>query len=482
MRVVFVRVHDPERPYQWLMPPLGIGYLIAVLKRQAPRHEYLYVRTLDDALAAEPDLLALSSATENFHHAEAWARQFKEATGRPVIIGGMHITSLPHTLPEAMDVAVVGEGEPVIADLVELFAAGRAAPSELSRLGGVAFHDGDAVVVRPPRLLVEDLDTLPWPDRAALGAGWAWPSHRVVHMISSRGCPYDCAFCSSGRAWTRYRAFSAPYLIDEIERLRALYDPEEIFFFDDLFIASRSRFQEFCRLLRERDLHEGVRFRAYARANLIDPALVDLFEENHFQFIDFGFESNCERTLRYLNKQGVTPESNQRALDLMRGRNISVGANMIVGSPDETLEEMEESYQFIARNRDQIDRMSVGPLMTMPGTRVWHEAAERGLVNDRMDDWTRMRFDPHNWDPQRYVYLNRVLPLEDFAAFVGRFIALQDEINQRGEQRKQAIDARFREERYLRVKSRLDTLQGSRLVRWAMGAQQWAKRIPRGRS
>jgi anaerobic magnesium-protoporphyrin IX monomethyl ester cyclase len=457
------------------MPPLGIGYLLAVLKRRFPEHSFDFHMDPDALIDARPDLVCVSSATENFGHAQALARRVKEALGVPVIVGGMHITVLPHTLPECFDVGVIGEGEDVVCELIEAFRTGGFDTRDLARIKGVAYHDEGRVTVENTWRLVDDLDQAPYPDREGLGRRWGIPYSREIHLCASRGCPYKCSFCSS--AGIRARRFSPDYIAGEVEHMRHTYDPEQVFFYDDLFIADRKYFHRICQLFRERGLHEGLVFRTYARANLIDEELLDLFEELNFRYIDFGFESNCERTLRYYDKSGVSPKVNQRALDLMRGRSFSVGANLIIGAPDETREEMGETYDFVARNRDGLDRVSMGPLFPMPGTRVWAEAMERGLVSETMDDWMRLSIDPENWDYERYPLLSKTMSARDLYEFYEHFRALCGEINKRGERRKHADDSALREQRVDRLRNELDTLKGSRLIRWAMAARDFKARI-----
>ncbi|MCX7047268.1 MAG: radical SAM protein [Candidatus Sumerlaeota bacterium] len=474
MRIVFIRAYHDQSPYQWSMPPLGIGYMMAVLKRRFPQHEILFCMTIEEAIEARPTLLAISSATENFGQAQSFACRAKEAFGCPVIIGGSHVTALPQTMPDCFDAGVIGEGEPVIAGLVEALRNGKFQAADLQKIPGIVWRaDGQIRVNDGGALMVENLDALPYPDRDGLGYRWAVPYSREVHLISSRGCPYDCSFCSSGRGHIRFRRFSAEYVAREIEALRERYDPEEIFFFDDLFIADRAHFRAVCEQLRRRRLHENILFRSYARVNLVDAELLDLFEEMNFRYIDFGFESNSERILRYYNKTGVTPEVNQRALDLTRDRAISIGANIIVGASDETLEDMQTTYDFIERNQDAIDRLSMGPLLAIPGTRVWDEAVARGLVSETMDDWTRLSFNPAHWDFERYPLLSRTMTARQLSDFIQRFLELEYRINDKGQRRKNEADSLLREQRYLRLRREMNVLKGSRFVRWALKARDW---------
>lgn len=461
------------------MPPLGIGYLLAVLKRRFPRDTFTFHMSIDELIDAKPDLVCLSSATENFTQTESTARRVKEALGSPVMVGGMHITVLPHTLPDCFDVGVIGEGEEVVCELIEAFGAGRFEASDLARIKGIAYRDEGRVAVENTWRMIDPLDALPHPDRDALGQDWAIPFSREVHLCASRGCPYKCSFCSS--AGVKARRFSPEYVVDEVAAMRAKCDPEQVFFYDDLFVADRKYFRRVCELLTERGLHEDVVFRSYARANLVDDELADLFESINLRYVDFGFESNCATTLGYLGKSGVTPEINQRAIDVLRDRDVSIGGNFIIGSPDETVDDMNETREFVRRNANALDRVSMGPLLAIPGTRVWNEALERGLVSESMDDWTRLSIDPDDWGYDRYPLLSKTMSASELNDYFQSFRADCDAINDRGARRRLEDDATFREQRAAKLRSELDTVRGSRLVRGALAVRRFVQSLT-GRS
>jgi len=467
MKLALYRTFLRDKPYQYSMPPLGLGYLAAYVK---PRCWYCEVRFFPDPeeiFAWKPDIVGISSATENFCDAMNLAGRLREEIGAKVLIGGAHITTLPHTLPDCMDIGIIGEGEETLTELIRFYNDKPPAPSDLRNIKGICFHENGRVVITKPRELIADLDTLPMPDREMLGENWAIPFSAESHLITSRGCPYDCTFCSAPAQWKKVRFFSAEYVIREIEHIRKTYNPEEIFFFDDLFIGHQPRFREICRIMKERGLHEGVVFRTYARANLIDNEMADLLAEMNFRYVDFGFESNSRPVLEYLNKQGVSPEINQRAIDLISARGLSIGGNFIIGSPHETREQMEETLEFIRKNKAMLDRCSVGPLQAPPGTRVWHYAKSRGLVRDDMD-WSRYIVDFDNMDMTRDPYLCETMPVEEFTALYYEFHRLATEINLRGEIRKMGDKLERSRSRERALRSRLEALTGSRLVRLAM--------------
>ncbi|MBN1902533.1 B12-binding domain-containing radical SAM protein [Candidatus Sumerlaeota bacterium] len=467
MKFALYRCHIAKTPYQVSMPPLGLGYIGAYVKKQCWFCEVGFFRDTRNLLEWKPDIVGISSATENFNEAISLAKLVKTELGAPVFIGGDHITILPHTLPECFDAGIISEGEITAAELIKLYYKRKPSSSDLGEIPGICFHEEGKVVINKPGNLIDNLDILPYPDRDLLGDKWAVPYKKQVHMITSRGCPYDCIFCSAPLQWKKARYFSPEYVVKEIEYLRNRFDPEEIYFFDDLFIGHIQRFKKICAMIREKGLHKDIVFRSYGRVDILDESIADLFAELNFHYIDFGFEANSQAVLDYLNKKNSAPEKNQGAIDLLAERNISIGGNFIIGSPRETRKQMEETRAFVERNRDSLDRCSMGPLQPIPGTRVWEYAKTRGLVSEDMD-WSRFILDLDHLDMTRDPYLCETMPMEEFLEFYYKFHQLAREINAQGKIRKFAFELERQQKREDKLRSELEELKGSRLVRLAM--------------
>ena len=478
MRVGLFQAYHPDRPYQQSLPALGLGYLMAYLKRQRPTGEVFFCFSEDELLATRADVVAISTTSENFDDARRVAQRARETLGAMIVIGGNHITALPHTLPRCFDVGVLGEGEQTFLELIQLLEAQpKPSPTDLAKIAGLCFPGEDGrVVITGEHDPILDLDTLPYPDRDGLGDRWKVPYSQRVHLIASRGCPYKCTFCASSRLWKGYRVFSAEYIAGEIEHVRARYDSREIHFFDDLFIGHRARFREFCRLLDDRGLHRGIVFRTHARADLINDEMADALARYNFRYIDFGIESHSETTLAYLGKHGTTPETNQRAIDLLAARGLSIGVSIIIGSPAETREQIEETYAFLDRNRSKIDRLGVGLLMPLPGTPVWEEAMRRGLVSEDME-WDRLGIDFESGDISRCPIMSERLDRAEMTEIFKRFNALEHVINARGQVRELTDMKAQLEAEVAGLRSELESLKGSRLVRAAMRLRRLAARL-----
>ncbi len=377
-----------EADYQDLHP-LCFGYLASYLRERVAGVEICVFSSVEDLIDAGPDLVGISAGSINFIMATDAARHIKEALGVPVMIGGVHITVLPHTLPAPFDLGIIGEGEETLKELVELYMdKGRLEPADLRRVRGIVYRDDyGRPVVTEPRALIELLDSIPHPDRRLVG----YTSGRT-YMFTSRGCPYDCSFCSSQRHWGRYRTFSPGYVIEEIEQLISEFGTDEIHFFDDLFVADVSRLEAIARQVKERGLDRCVRFSCAIRANIASQRVMDALKSMGVQRVTFGAESCSDSVLRYLKGNSVTAEMNQRAVDLCHSYGIKIGPSFIKGSPHETGDDLLATYDFIFRNirKRKIDYFEIHTLTPFPGTKVWDHALERGLVSEDMN-WDELR-------------------------------------------------------------------------------------------
>ena len=393
--------------------PLSFGYLVSEVRRIWPREVDMFVaETPEELLAREPHLVGVTSVTSTFRGAEGIAEAVKRELDVPVVVGGQHVTPMWSSLPKSMDVAVMGEGDVTFPELVALAMAGQLDPHHLARIPGIAYHHGDTVKRTGPRQQVANLDVLPFPARA--------PNPLSPHeatIMTSRGCPFDCTFCSSSRYWAGFRAFSASYVLEEMAHIcRTVRGVRSIYILDDLFVASRKRLKQIVQGVVDRRLNRRVTFQGFVRANLVDDELCELLEAMNMTVVRFGAESASDRILKQIKAGSVTAAQNQRAVDLLHRHGLSPRAAFMVGVPGETEEDLRLTLDFIKRNEGKLLVRGFYLTVPFPGTPLWDGALAQGLVSTDMD-WSLLNLDfkspDFDWDG--FLYLNEAaLPRERF--------------------------------------------------------------------
>jgi len=430
MRVALVAQSINEETYTQLAMPIGLCYL-ASYAGSSMGSEALDFSLHDgtvEAGALDADLVGISTMSRYMPQAEKLARELKREKKVPVILGGPHITALPHTLPDCFDAAVLDEGEETFLELLTIYREeGALNAASLEKVQGIAWHDRGKVVVNKPRPFITPLDRIPFPRRDL----WNFKD-RMKWVASSRGCPYECSFC--GLARSRYRSFPADYVVRELQEMKDTFQLRAITFQDDLFVADRKRLREIVGLIREKGLHAEMSFMVSLRADLIDEATMELLKEMNVTNIFMGIESASPTVLRFLKNRTVTVPDMQRAVDLCHTYGIQLEGSFILGSPMETMDDLKLTYDFIYDNymAGKLDMIAIYMLTPFPGTKVWDYALSRGLVNDRMD-WSRLNlFTIIDFNPARCLYLNEKIPLEEFSEKVDVFKNLLFLVNQKG--------------------------------------------------
>ena len=333
MRILLVNAIDHRSETEGRYPNLGLGYLAACLRRDLPeiKFEFLIIDRNIHAACRDfrPHLAGVTSVSQNFDIARQHTATLA-VNGIPTILGGVHITAFPGLLPREALAACLGEGENTFVEIVKAFLEQGLDPESLKEIPGIAYWKGQDLKFTPSRGLIKDLDDLPLPGRDLFDV------RPHTYMFTSRGCPFRCTFCSSSRFWNRPRFFSAEYVVDEIEMLYRDYGATMISFFDDLFVASRSRLEKMVKMLEQRKLTGKIQFTSNLRADVVDRELTSLLKRMGMVSVGFGLESGDDEVLGYLKADSVTVAQNYRAVELLKNAGIFTNASFIIGSPTET--------------------------------------------------------------------------------------------------------------------------------------------------
>lgn len=383
IRILFANAADAASEVENRYRPLWPAYLAAYAEERlgADRFEFRFMEAsiADEIDSFRPHIVAVGSVTQNFNRAIEYARAAKRSRCA-VIAGGIHLTGIPGCLTRDMDAGCLGEGEHTFYELLASYLEnGRVRPEALAGIDGIAFRQDGRVATTTPRGPIAPLDRLPHPKRSVIG----YQKHD--YMFTSRGCPYRCTFCASSRFWGGVRYASPEYVIEEIRELIE-NGVETISFYDDLFVAKKDRLEAIANLVVRNGFNRKVDFTCSCRADLVTAEMVDSLKSMNVVSVGMGLESGCERTLKYL-KGGASVEKNTTAVNLLSQAGIQANASFIIGSPEETEDEILETYDFIKKSR--VAFFDIYVLTPLPGTPVWDYATSRGLVSETMD-WERL--------------------------------------------------------------------------------------------
>ena len=410
-RILFIdanRYWDDKREFETMIDHPGLLYLCSYLRQEFGPNYFdikIIYRDIEQSLATfKPDVVGISSVTQNFNIAKRYAKLTKSA-GCSVVVGGAHISAMPDALSVSMDVGVVGEGEETIVELMKLYEREKTFANKklLDQVQGIVYSHNGKYIQTEPRPLIAPLDKIPFPARDLSYIS------RKAGIFTSRGCPYKCRFCFITRHWKKVRFFSPGYVVKEIKELVQKYHVKHISILDDLFISNKKRLAEIVELLKKEKIPEIVSFNCNVRADHVDDTTVSLLKEMNMRGVFIGVESGVQRTLTYLKGDKITVEQNKIAIDILKGYGIRCGAGIIIGSPTETKEEILGTLQFVKESK--LDKFYIFTLTPLPGTPVWDYALERGMVSNDMD-WDKLRME-FSEIPDKAIVLSEVLTRDE---------------------------------------------------------------------
>jgi anaerobic magnesium-protoporphyrin IX monomethyl ester cyclase len=366
-----------------MRPPLGLAYMASILR---DRHEVQIVdfsvekRRWPTYPYGEFDIVGISVDTARANTAFKIAEAAK-AQGPTVVMGGPHVSFLDEEALQTgvVDYVVRNEGEYSFLSLVD-FLAGRVGFGDVR---GVSYSDGGRFSRSPNAPFVSDLDSLPFPARDLLPLSLyreRMDGRLMTTLISSRGCPYNCDFCSSseffGVAW---RPRSAAGILEETELLYNDYGYGALSFVDDNFTLNPSRAVE----ISEAILGKGwdLIWAAMTRVDTIvkNPDMVRVMARAGFRWTFIGFETGSQASLDGYGKKAVLGDA-FRAMEILTRNGVKVTGAFILGAPYETEEMMRETVEFAKRLNPRRAQFSI--LTPYPGSRLFKDVQKRVITRD----------------------------------------------------------------------------------------------------
>jgi len=392
-----------QATYQRFMVPLGPIALASYLESLDLPLEILVHDHIETILRFKPDVVGLSSVSENFGYAQQVARLLKEKANPFILVGGPHFTSLPEFLPECFDLGVVGEGEKTFEQVLRILLSEGHSKKHFMNIPGVVFKDDGKTIATGKAPQVQNLDALPLPDRKR----WV-NAQGVPHIMTTRGCVYRCFFCAEPSIFKGFRQASPARILREVEFLSEQFPAvSHIRFYDDIFPVNKKRLRELCQLFEERGINKRFSFSCFIHARLVDEEVADLLKRMNFIYVQFGAETGSPQLIKQI-KPEASVDLNQKTIDLFWRKGIRVGLTLIVGTPEETEGDLQRTHEFIKKNRRKLLDVEISPAVALPGTSLWDHARKKGVIPalEKMD-WDAFRDYAHlkDFNLERYIYL-----------------------------------------------------------------------------
>jgi len=370
--------------------PMGLAYLAAVLEEDG--HEVTVIdcpalemnlEQLKTKLASiEPNVIGITAMTPTIQSALLSARAAKEACpDAMVVLGGPHATFMDEQVlaeEEAVDIVARGEGEETLLELAQNVSN----PKGLNRIEGITFRNNGQTIRTPNRPFIQNLDELPRPAYKYFPLEkYRLFGRRMLPIMTSRGCPSQCSFCTTARMFGKaFRARSPKSIVDELEWLRDVHRADAFSFYDDTFTLDKKRAVKICEEIRNREI--GLPWDCQTRVSVVSKEILLKMREANCQQVFFGVESGCQKILDAVHK-GTTVEQNEKAIRLAKDAGLFVSISVIIGYPGETKEMLQETIDLI--RKAEPDDVYICVATPYPGTELRRVVEEMGW--EMSNDW-----------------------------------------------------------------------------------------------
>jgi len=373
----------------------GIGFLSAALKKAGHSTRLLYLSELwpSEKLVEEtrrfaPGLVCLSGTTHQYRYLAQIAGWLKSSLPRiPVICGGVHamLASEEVISHPGIDMVCRGEGEDALVELADALDRGR----EYHAIKNLWVKWKGELVRNPLRPLVEDLDSLPFPDRELF-------DHQAVldqddqrlSLLVGRGCPYDCSYCANQAKRQLYQGIgkyvrlrSVDNLLAEIALCAEKYKIRSLDFNDDIFTLNRPWMEEFCAKYPQKF---SWPFRINVHAGTVDPAIFQKLASIGAEMVRIGVESGSERVRRQILSRRIKEEEIEKSFQWAEQAGIKTWSFNMVGLPGETAEDALATYNL--NRRLFPDHMQVSVFNPYPSTRLFELCQKQNYIRGELTD------------------------------------------------------------------------------------------------
>ncbi len=384
-----------------LVPSLGLASIAAYCAREGILPEIIDLRlphrTVNDIINSIRNnrypIVGITAFTSEITAADIIAGKIKNIfPDLPIVIGGPHVSIIPYeTLFEFknFDIAVVGEGEKTIVELLRIFDNNES--YRLHDMKGIAFRKDNEIIVNSSGELIDDINSLPFP-------GWNFFELKqygnILPVSTSRGCPYGCYFCTPKYLGAKVRVRSYENVVEEIEWIVYKFGVKRIQFADATFALLKNDAMRLCEELIKRGLNKRIKWDCETRADSITPELLRLMKKAGCEWVAFGVETGNEKILREIVHKGETKEQIRNAIRLAKDAGIKVRCFFIIGHYRETIETIKDTINFALELNP--DALSFGLMVPNPGSEIRRLAENKGsglrILHNKWEDYQQFNY------------------------------------------------------------------------------------------
>ena len=386
--LVYPYFHPANDNSIFRFPPLGLGYIAAELRKHGIEVELVDCTFLqfNDAIqrikTAKPQIVGFYSmfSMKKTTLELALALRNDGLNGSFFVVGGPLPSWAPEGFLGVFNAVAVGEGEQTMMELTDCISQGR----ELTNVKGLIFKEAEHIINTGPREFIAELDSLAFPTRDLFDNQAYQKYYRdhfgysITSMITSRGCPFSCDFCSRPIFGADMRTRSVKSIVDEVEEITALgYD--RVWFADDCFTLTRNHLLNVCKEIERRSLDIG--WECLSRVDTMDAEVAEGMKSAGCIGVFFGIESGNDSVLGLMKKR-ITTSQAKRAVHAAKAAGLKVGAFFIIGYPGESNKTVLDTVRFASGL--PLDYLSFTMPYPIPGTPLYERVKDHGVS---IEDW-----------------------------------------------------------------------------------------------
>jgi radical SAM superfamily enzyme YgiQ (UPF0313 family) len=378
------------------MPPLGLANLAAFIRQHGYSVKIIDCCVLNLTLTSlikhilsdNPKYVGITAVTISINKAATLAKILKEQKpSLKIIVGGCHISALPEETMKGFsqfDIGVIGEGEFTAVELLQALEK----KDSLDKVKGIIFRENGALKINEPRPLIENLDTLPFPAWDLLPditkfyrpAGFGFKRLPVTSLLTLRGCPMRCTFCSEMPFAKTCRAYSPEYVIETMKFLKYHYGIKELMIYDGTFVINEQRLIRLCELMVKERLN--LVWSCNGRINLMTREILKLMKHAGCWSIAYGIESGSQEILDFIQKD-IDLAKVYQVLTWTKKEGILAKGYFMIGHLVENKESIRSTLNFILNS--DLDLLTLTYFSPLPGTLDYTRANQYGRFNNNWD-------------------------------------------------------------------------------------------------